>query len=159
MSFFVHLLDVFFYVHTYFNKSINKNVSLILKISINMVKCFNMNYWKLIHLCLKMLTILFVKVLIFVYKEVNCFCIYCILFESAIVHYKLQIFSNCSYIWFLIILVTNNYLNYTDPDDPYKLNQDTRMLGLVVCRGTSVVLICPVDGMESIQNPFIQQEG
>jgi len=33
------------------------------------------------------------------------------------------------------------------------------MLGLVVCRGTSVVLICPVDGMESIQNPFIQQEG
>ncbi|KYM85398.1 U6 snRNA-associated Sm-like protein LSm7, partial [Atta colombica] len=53
----------------------------------------------------------------------------------------------------------NNSLNYTDPDDPYKLNQDTRMLGLVVCRGTSVVLICPVDGMESIQNPFIQQEG
>ena len=51
------------------------------------------------------------------------------------------------------------YLLFTDPDDPYKLNRDTRMLGLVVCRGTSVVLICPVDGMESIQNPFIQQEG
>lgn len=50
-------------------------------------------------------------------------------------------------------------LFFLDPDDPYKLNQDTRMLGLVVCRGTSVVLICPVDGMESIQNPFIQQEG
>ncbi|KAJ4445797.1 Sm-like protein lsm7 [Periplaneta americana] len=46
-----------------------------------------------------------------------------------------------------------------DPDDPYKLTEDTRMLGLVVCRGTSVVLICPVDGMESIPNPFVQQEG
>ncbi|XP_023712111.1 U6 snRNA-associated Sm-like protein LSm7 isoform X1 [Cryptotermes secundus] len=46
-----------------------------------------------------------------------------------------------------------------DPDDPYKLTEDTRMLGLVVCRGTSVVLICPVDGMESIPNPFVQQDG
>ena len=47
----------------------------------------------------------------------------------------------------------------TDPDDPYKLTEDTRDLGLVVCRGTSVVLICPADGMEQIQNPFIQGGG
>ena len=46
----------------------------------------------------------------------------------------------------------------TDPDDPLKLTEDTRHLGLVVCRGNSVVLICPADGMESIANPFIQQE-
>ncbi|XP_006815876.1 U6 snRNA-associated Sm-like protein LSm7 [Saccoglossus kowalevskii] len=46
-----------------------------------------------------------------------------------------------------------------DPDDPYKLLEETRQLGLVVCRGTSVVLICPADGMEAIANPFIQQEG
>ena len=46
-----------------------------------------------------------------------------------------------------------------DPDDPYKLTDDTRQLGLVVCRGTSVVLICPVDGMESIANPFVSQDG
>ncbi|XP_076670810.1 U6 snRNA-associated Sm-like protein LSm7 [Andrena cerasifolii] len=60
----------------------------------------------------------------------------------------------------LLNLVLDNTTEYLrDPDDPYKLNQDTRMLGLVVCRGTSVVLICPVDGMESILNPFIQQEG
>ncbi|XP_066601711.1 U6 snRNA-associated Sm-like protein LSm7, partial [Prorops nasuta] len=60
----------------------------------------------------------------------------------------------------LLNLVLDNTTEYLrDPDDPYKLNQDTRMLGLVVCRGTSVVLICPVDGMEAIQNPFIQQEG
>lgn len=46
----------------------------------------------------------------------------------------------------------------TDPDDQYKLTEDTRQLGLVVCRGTSVVLICPQDGMEAIPNPFIQQQ-
>jgi U6 snRNA-associated Sm-like protein LSm7 len=45
-----------------------------------------------------------------------------------------------------------------DPDDPFKLTEDTRALGLVVCRGTAVVVICPVDGMESIPNPFIQHE-
>ena len=27
-------------------------------------------------------------------------------------------------------------------------------LGLVVCRGTQVSLICPSDGMEEIANPF-----
>ena len=46
----------------------------------------------------------------------------------------------------------------SDPDDPYKLTDDTRSLGIVVCRGTAVVLICPVDGMEAIANPFIAQE-
>jgi U6 snRNA-associated Sm-like protein LSm7 len=60
-----------------------------------------------------------------------------------------------------------------DPDDPYRfyivrcaveqtpsprLTDDTRTLGLVVCRGTAVVLICPVDGMEAIANPFVAQE-
>uniref|UniRef100_A0A2K5CHY8 U6 snRNA-associated Sm-like protein LSm7 n=1 Tax=Aotus nancymaae TaxID=37293 RepID=A0A2K5CHY8_AOTNA len=45
-----------------------------------------------------------------------------------------------------------------DPDDQYKLTEGTRQLGLVVCRGTSVVLICPQDGMEAIPNPFIQQQ-
>ena len=45
-----------------------------------------------------------------------------------------------------------------DPEDPFKLSEETRHLGLVVCRGTAVVLICPADGMESIPNPFIQPE-
>lgn len=44
------------------------------------------------------------------------------------------------------------------PEDNFKFNEDTRGLGLVVCRGTSVVLICPQDGMESIANPFLQQD-
>jgi len=50
------------------------------------------------------------------------------------------------------------FILVVDPDDPYKLTEDTRQLGLVVCRGTSVVLICPVDGMESIANPFVSQD-
>ena len=45
-----------------------------------------------------------------------------------------------------------------DPDDPLKLTADTRHLGLVLCRGTSVVIICPADGMEAIANPFVQHE-
>lgn len=49
-------------------------------------------------------------------------------------------------------------LRPADPDDQYKLTEDTRQLGLVVCRGTSVVLICPQDGMEAIPNPFVQQQ-
>ncbi|XP_044739338.1 U6 snRNA-associated Sm-like protein LSm7 [Chrysoperla carnea] len=60
----------------------------------------------------------------------------------------------------LLNLVLDNTTEFLrDPDDPYKLVEDTRPLGLVVCRGTSVVLICPVDGMEAIQNPFIAQDG
>jgi len=46
----------------------------------------------------------------------------------------------------------------TDPDDPFKLTDETRQIGLAVCRGTAVVLVCPVDGMEPIANPFLQQE-
>ncbi|CAH0563880.1 unnamed protein product [Brassicogethes aeneus] len=59
----------------------------------------------------------------------------------------------------LLNLVLDNTIEYLrDADDPYKLTEDTRELGLVVCRGTSVVLICPMDGMESIQNPFVTQD-
>merc|ERR1712167_484588 len=44
------------------------------------------------------------------------------------------------------------------PDDPYKKTDERRRLGLVVCRGLQVSLVSPVDGMEEIANPFIQQE-
>ena len=46
-----------------------------------------------------------------------------------------------------------------DPDDPYKLLDETRSLGLTVSRGTSVMLVCPTDGFEEIANPFLQDEG
>ncbi|XP_047488682.1 U6 snRNA-associated Sm-like protein LSm7 [Penaeus chinensis] len=59
----------------------------------------------------------------------------------------------------LLNLVLDNTIEYLrDPDDPYKLTEDTKERGLVVCRGTAVVLICPMDGCEAIANPFVQQE-
>ncbi|CEM09159.1 unnamed protein product [Vitrella brassicaformis CCMP3155] len=42
-----------------------------------------------------------------------------------------------------------------DPDDPFKLLNETRQLGLVVARGTAVMLVSPVEGMEEISNPFV----
>lgn len=56
----------------------------------------------------------------------------------------------------LVLDDTTEYLR--DSEDQYKLSDETRPLGLVVCRGTSVVLICPVDGMEAIPNPFVTQD-
>mmetsp|Transcript_86252 Transcript_86252/g.143854 ORF Transcript_86252/g.143854 Transcript_86252/m.143854 type:complete len:118 (-) Transcript_86252:999-1352(-) len=41
-----------------------------------------------------------------------------------------------------------------DPDDPSALIEDTRYLGIVVCRGTAVMTIMPYEGTEEIQNPF-----
>ncbi|CZS96501.1 related to snRNP protein [Rhynchosporium agropyri] len=37
-------------------------------------------------------------------------------------------------------------------------NTSTRALGLVVARGTLLVLVSPVDGSEEIANPFVQAE-
>ncbi|KAJ5658785.1 Ribonucleoprotein LSM domain eukaryotic/archaea-type [Penicillium longicatenatum] len=37
-------------------------------------------------------------------------------------------------------------------------NQTTRSLGLIVARGTLIVLISPADGSEEIPNPFVQLE-
>jgi len=45
----------------------------------------------------------------------------------------------------------------TNPTDD-EGNTSTRPLGLVVARGTLLVLVSPVDGSEEIANPFVQQE-
>jgi U6 snRNA-associated Sm-like protein LSm7 len=37
-------------------------------------------------------------------------------------------------------------------------NETTRSLGLVVVRGTLLVVISPVDGSEVIANPFLQED-
>jgi hypothetical protein len=37
-------------------------------------------------------------------------------------------------------------------------NTSSRPLGLVVARGTLLVLVSPVDGSEEIANPFVQAE-
>ena len=53
-----------------------------------------------------------------------------------------------------MIIVSHGDQIFTDPSDPFKLTDQTRRLGLVVCRGTHVSLISPADGMEEISNPF-----
>merc|ERR1712166_808077 len=59
----------------------------------------------------------------------------------------------------LVNLVLDDAVEYLrDPDDAYRLTDETRSLGLVVCRGTAVILISPLDGTEEIANPFIQPE-
>ncbi|CAL5403659.1 unnamed protein product [Camellia sinensis] len=45
------------------------------------------------------------------------------------------------------------------PDDPLKTTDQTRRLGLIVCRGTAVMLVSPTDGIDEITNPFIQPDG
>lgn len=44
-----------------------------------------------------------------------------------------------------------------DPDDHLRSSGQTRGLGLIVCRGTSVMLVSPMDGTEEIENPFTSQ--
>jgi U6 snRNA-associated Sm-like protein LSm7 len=53
--------------------------------------------------------------------------------------------------WFIICTLL---ISLADDDG----NESTRSLGLVVARGTLLVLVSPVDGSEEIANPFIQQE-
>ena len=65
-------------------------------------------------------------------------------------------FLTCCYhlTCFATLSDSNPTLYYQDPNDPFKLSDQTRRLGLVVCRGTHVSLISPAEGMEEIANPF-----
>ena len=56
----------------------------------------------------------------------------------------------------LVLDETKEFLK--DPDDPYRLLDETRALGLTVLRGTSVMLVCPTEGFEEIANPFLEGE-
>lgn len=51
---------------------------------------------------------------------------------------------------------THSLLIPHPPDDAG--NETTRPLGLIVARGTLLVLISPLDGSEQIENPFTQAE-
>eukprot|EP00696_Hemimastix_kukwesjijk_P015415 gnl/Hemi2/360_TR111_c0_g1_i1.p2 gnl/Hemi2/360_TR111_c0_g1~~gnl/Hemi2/360_TR111_c0_g1_i1.p2 ORF type:complete len:125 (+),score=46.20 gnl/Hemi2/360_TR111_c0_g1_i1:30-404(+) len=56
----------------------------------------------------------------------------------------------------LVLDDTQEFLR--DPNDPTMLSDETRMLGLTVCRGTAVMLVCPEQGTQEIPNPFLQAE-
>ena len=45
----------------------------------------------------------------------------------------------------------------SDPEDSSKISNNTRKLGLVVCRGTVVMTVSPTSGIEEISNPFTAQ--
>ena len=45
-----------------------------------------------------------------------------------------------------------------DPEDPLRVTDATRSLGLVVLRGTAVMVVAPTDGTEEIANPFAAAE-
>uniref|UniRef100_A0A8C4QM83 Sm domain-containing protein n=1 Tax=Eptatretus burgeri TaxID=7764 RepID=A0A8C4QM83_EPTBU len=44
-------------------------------------------------------------------------------------------------------------------ENPYHLTDETRKLGLVICRGTSISLLSPQEGFHAIPNPFPLPEG
>lgn len=42
-----------------------------------------------------------------------------------------------------------------DPEDPDVTTEKTRKLGMIVCRGNSVMLVCPAEGLIKLDhNPF-----
>ena len=45
-----------------------------------------------------------------------------------------------------------------DAEDITKLSGEVRKLGLMVCRGNSVMVVLPADGTEAIENPFQTNE-
>jgi len=57
----------------------------------------------------------------------------------------------------LILDETTEYLR--DPLDPTIITDKTRKLGRVLCKGASVMSLCPVEGMQEIENPFVQPPG
>lgn len=64
----------------------------------------------------------------------------------------------CPHSALVVLLVDGEMVtNLSTPTDE-EGNETTRPLGLVVARGTLLVVISPVDGSEVIANPFAQQE-
>ncbi|XP_003573412.1 sm-like protein LSM7 [Brachypodium distachyon] len=60
----------------------------------------------------------------------------------------------------LLNLVLDEVIEFErEQDDPLKLSAKTRQLGLIVCRGTAVMLVSPTEGTEEINNPFQDADG
>ena len=59
----------------------------------------------------------------------------------------------------LLNLVLDETKEYSrDVDDPLRRTDETRNLGLIVTRGTSVMVVSPLDGLKEIENPFAVAE-
>jgi len=59
----------------------------------------------------------------------------------------------------LVNLVLDDAIEYLRDDESFEVTGDqTRNLGLLVCRGSAVMLVCPMDGTQQIPCPFDQAE-
>jgi len=57
-------------------------------------------------------------------------------------------------------IVLDDTIEYLrDSQDPYKLTTATRKLGLVVCKGNSVMCVYPEEGTKEIDNPYAEEDG
>jgi len=57
----------------------------------------------------------------------------------------------------LLNLVLDNAVEYLR-DDEGQRGEESRQLGLIVARGTAITVVAPQDGLEMINNPFVQSE-
>jgi U6 snRNA-associated Sm-like protein LSm7 len=59
----------------------------------------------------------------------------------------------------LVNLVLDDVVEYLrDPKDASRLSDETRSLGLVVCRGPNITVLAPEDGLIEVENPFGAEE-
>jgi len=59
----------------------------------------------------------------------------------------------------LLNLVLDSAIEFIrDPEDPLKLTDTTRSIGLIVARGTAITVVAPNEGFEQIENPFVVAE-
>lgn len=54
-----------------------------------------------------------------------------------------------------MIGIMMDFFDFLDGSDPSTLTDETRDLGLIVCRGTAVVFISPAEWTEEKVNPFL----
>ncbi|CAD5224293.1 unnamed protein product [Bursaphelenchus xylophilus] len=58
----------------------------------------------------------------------------------------------------LLNLVLDDTVEFLrDPEDMLRITDETRHLGLVVARGTAITVVAPNEGVENIENPFVQE--
>jgi len=73
-----------------------------------------------------------------------------------VIYIYISILNGTANIMIFLLCLIN--LPKIDSEDPDKITDRKRKLGLVVVRGTQVSLVSPQEGMEEIANPFIAAE-
>eukprot|EP01125_Pyxidicula_operculata_P001811 TRINITY_DN11656_c0_g1_i1.p1 TRINITY_DN11656_c0_g1~~TRINITY_DN11656_c0_g1_i1.p1 ORF type:complete len:127 (+),score=18.74 TRINITY_DN11656_c0_g1_i1:44-382(+) len=59
----------------------------------------------------------------------------------------------------LVNMVLEDTIEYIrSPNDPYTLTEQTRQLGVSVCRGNAIMCVYPAEGTMETDNPFVNAE-